>query len=335
MFRNPLRGRKKSQTSVPRRRLSDTADNISYGDEVASQPTPSQGTYESRRRQFRRNQTITGSTSSGVASAGEQAGQLQSARTSVHTLKQTRRRLSQHLGGLMLLSVAVLGLLYTLIADVQVTYMGQITDSGDFDSIARHQEHIQEYLGSRPLERIRPFLDTDSLTMYLQETGSPEVEVVSSVVAGSIGTAHVQLKLREPVATWIINGERQFVDRSGNIFGENHYPAPTVSVVDESGVRADDIRTVTSGRFLQFIGVGLGYARTTGLPVSEAIIPTATTRQVQFALDDENTTRIKLSIDRPVGEQIEDALRAYRHLQSRDEEPEYIDVRVSGRAYWR
>ena len=62
--------------------------------------------------------------------------------------------------------------------------------------------------------------------------------------------------------------------------------------------------------------------------------PKDTTRQVEVKLKGV-TYPVKYSVDRPVGEQTEDAKRSIVHLQQRAIAAEYIDVRVSGKAYYR
>jgi hypothetical protein len=42
-----------------------------------------------------------------------------------------------------------------------------------------------------------------------------------------------------------------------------------------------------------------------------------------------------MSVDRPAGEQAEDAMRAIKYLQSKGMTPAYIDVRVGGKAYYK
>lgn len=320
---------RKHTTRIPRRRLNSRPESVSIDGERPGSD------YADRRQQFRRNQTFTGSTSTSISSAVENDAGLVSPRAATHHLRRKQRSLGLRLLGVFVLAAVVLLLLYELVADVRVSYYGQIADATDAHRVRAYEDKIQDYLAKRPLERLRPLLNLEGLTLYLQDNGASEVREITSLNAAELGGAQIVLKLREPVVAWTIGGNKQYVDRYGYIFGENHYSEPAVTVVDESGITSSsDIKTIASSRFLQFIGLGVGYAATEGLSVKRVILPPDTTRQVQFALNDKSQTRIKLSIDRPVGEQVEDAARAYRYLVGKGVSAKYIDVRVSGRAYY-
>ncbi|HTK39593.1 MAG TPA: hypothetical protein VL362_01880 [Patescibacteria group bacterium] len=291
--------------------------------------------YSSRRHQFRRNQTLTGSTSTYLTSAAETMGTMQSPRATTHHLRKTQRSLGLRIVGLLVLAAMTMLFLYQFIAVVSVSYYGQITDSSDTTELARYQKGVQDYLAGRPLERIRLFLNVASLAEYLQAHDSSEVRQISAVHPAGLGKAELVIKMREPVVAWTIDGNKQYVDRDGFIFTKNHYTEPKVTVVDESGLSTgSNIKTIVSSRFLEFIGRGVGFASKEGLSISRVIIPADTTRQVQFSLNTKARTRLKLSIDRPVGEQIEDAVRANTYLTKKGIAPRYIDVRISGRAYY-
>lgn len=325
--------RSRQPSVVPRRRLSDSS---SEQNGAAHQAGSAGGEYASRRQQFRRNQTITGSTSYQIASASEHSGQMQSPRAAVHHLRRKQRSLLARLVLLLAVAGSTVFVLYNLIASIEVSVYGQVADSQTAESTNQvYVDAINSYLRGRPLERLRPLLDEENLARYLQANNASEVREITSVTATEIGAARFELKMREPIAIWTINGQKQYVDGDGSIFLRNFYPEPGVEVVDESGIRFEEVTAVTSGRFLRFIGVGIGYATERKLPIERAIVPPDTTRQVQFALANKTATRIKLTIDRPVGEQVEDAVNAYNFLVQKGESAKSIDVRVSGKAFYR
>ncbi len=327
--------KKQKNIAVPRRRLSDYAP--SEMRQASDSPSSSDtSAYASARHRFRRNQTFTGSTSSQIVSAVENDAMMQSPRAAAHHLRRAQRRLGMRLLGVVVLAGISMLILYQFIAVVHVSYYGQIATAGsDTEKLQQYESDIQTYLNQRPIERLRPFLNLENLAAFLQDNGDPEVREVTTVAAAELGGAQIVVKMREPVVTWTIGSNKQYVDKDGYIFTYNHYSIPEVTVIDESGVTAsDDIKTVASSRFLQFIGRGVAMAKNDGLSVQSVIIPADTTRQVQFALSDEEGTRIKLSVDRSAGEQIEDAMRAYTYLAGQDVVTPYIDVRVSGRAYY-
>ena len=331
--RNNDTRRTDGSAAVPRRRLSDNTGNMPSAPRTFDETL--EPTASSRRHQFRRNQTLTGSSSESVASAAEMSGTIQSPRATTHHLRRKQRSLGLRIVGLLVLSGMTMLFLYGFIAEVTVTYYGQVTSSSDAEEVAMYERLIEDYLSGRPLERLRPFLHTGQLVAYMNDNGASEVREVMSVTPAGLGRAQLAIKMREPVVAWTIDGQKRYVDRDGYIFTQNRYTEPEVTVVDESGISTtSDVKTVASGRFLQFIGRGVGFAKTEGLDVTQVIIPADTTRQVQFALSNKTQTRIKLSVDRPVGEQVEDAARAYQYLTKQGGVARYIDVRVGGRAYY-
>ena len=317
--------KKSSHTVVVRRRLTD--DNHTH---TPAEDNTAQERYASRRQQFRRNQTITGSSSGQFESAGERSAQIQSPRATEHALRHRQRRLGVRLFVALVASLVIFGILYQLIATVEVSPYGQTAT--DTSPEQKYQSMVNQYLSEHPFERLRFLLDTPMLVQYMQANGATEVQSIMEVTPSNLGVAHITIKMREPVASWSLSGQQEFVDKDGVIFATNYYKRPSVAVVDESGVRSDQVKTIASSRFLQFVGLSVGLARQHGLEVTKVVIPGSTTRQVQFELS--SKTRIKLSVDRPAGEQVEDAARAVSHLVGQGVKPGYIDVRISGKAYY-
>lgn len=280
---------------------------------------------------FRRNRTLTGSLSSNVASANETNSELRSKRVQSHDLRRHRRKLSTLL--MVVAGVAaVLGfLLYQSIALPHVVVE-------DVDSSIDQQFYdrkVQEYLNGRPLERFRFSLNVDTLSQYLQTHDAPEVRAVSPDVSfAGLGVSTVYIELRKPVVAWQTDGANLFVDGEGVAFYRNYYTPPSVAIVDETGIKTEGNRVLASNRFLGFIGRVIGRFEANGLTVTKVVLPPNTSRQI--AVSTEGVVYpVKMSIDRPAGEQTEDAARAIRHLTARNIAAQYIDVRVSGKAYYK
>jgi len=90
---------------------------------------------------------------------------------------------------------------------------------------------------------------------------------------------------------------------------------------------------VASARLLSFVGRVVALAGESSYQVTEAILPSGTTRQLEIRLKDVGPL-VKLSIDRGAGEQVEDMVRVLRYMSSRGVGATYVDVRVSGRAVY-
>ncbi|MFZ1301589.1 MAG: hypothetical protein WAQ27_03360 [Candidatus Microsaccharimonas sp.] len=302
-------GSKKSNTDIPRRRKVDVDS-----DTAAEQPRSS--------TQYRRNQTLSGVRRDPID---------ESPRGKVHHLTIQRRKI----GGLFVLVLAAVILLALLISQLmtQVTVTSstkQLSSSFKGDT---YNEAINEYLGLHPAERLRFALNEEALSEYVA-AALPEVEAVKVSGVKDIVDTQFAITFRQPVAGWQINGKQYYVDNSGVVFENNYYNSPGVQIVDESGISPEEGSTVASSRLLGFLGRVVAQAESRGYVVTQAILPVGMTRELDIQLQD-TATRIKLSTDRGAGEQIEDMSRALVYLKGRGMTPEYVDVRVSGRAAYK
>ncbi len=278
---------------------------------------------------FRRNRTITGSASSRITAPGEANAQIKSPRVQAHELTRQRR----HIGAVLLLvimgALALYGLVSQFTADPVVKLAGSPANKLD----QSYATAIQAYLSSQPLERLRFMLNEEKLRDYLQSK-TPEVATIRVDGSAGFGKTAFTVTMRCPIAGWSINGRQQYVDGSGTAFSRNYYAAPSVQIVDKSGVQVETGQAVASNRFLSFVGQAVGLSKKQGYTVNQVIIPRGTTRQVALRLDGVGYP-VKLSIDRQPGEQIEDMARAVRWLNAHHRKPKYLDVRVSGEAFYR
>lgn len=277
---------------------------------------------------FKRNRTLTGSLSTSVSSANEMGGDLRSPRVHAHHLTAHRRRLSTILT-FVLFGIALLTwLIYEFTASIHVSP----TDSSAMIEQERYQKVIDEYYAVHPIERLRFLTNVDELRKFMNRE-TPEVASVG--VGGSAGfaTSQFDLTLRKPIASLLIGNTQYYVDSTGIAFQNNYYQQPTVRIVDQSGVPQTAGTTVASTRFLSFVGRAVAIAKDYGLTIEQAIIPSGTTRQIELKAAG-YTYPAKLSLDRPVGEQVEDMQRALAYFESKKLKPKYVDVRVSGRAFY-
>lgn len=276
---------------------------------------------------FRRNRTLTGSVSSRIASVNEVGADMKSARVHAHELTHKRRHIGALFLGVFVVSLLLFGLISQFTAKVAV--------KADVVSMLdkTYEDAIQSYFAAHPIERLRFLLSTEQLTQYLQ-TKTPEIASVKEVKWKDFGASEFTVALRQPIAGWAIQNRQQFVDMNGVAFARNYYPAPTVQIVDNSGAQAQAGQTVASNRFLSFVGRTVGLAAAKGIAVTQVIIPAGTTREVELRVDGVSFP-IKLTIDRPAGEQVEDMAHALAWLKAQNRTPEYADVRVSGRAFYK
>jgi len=299
-------GTKKPSKDIPRRRRTDTT--------TVEQPRSS--------TQYRRNQTLSGISRTSMADTP---------RGQAHQLTVQRRKVGG-IFAIVLVAVILLAILLSqLMAQISVTSSTkQLTTSFTGEN---YEKAVNNYLGLHPAERLRFALDEDALSTFVS-AALPEVQSIKVSGVKDIVDTEFTITFRQPVAGWQINGNQFYVDASGVVFETNYYDAPNVQIVDESGISPEEGTTVAGSRLLGFLGKVVAQAGERGYQVTQAILPAGMTRELDIQLKD-ISTRIKLSTDRGAGEQIEDMSRSIIYLKSKNLNPEYIDVRVSGRAAYK
>lgn len=301
---------------VPRRRRIADDEFAAGGARQATSEAPSTSS------QFRRNQTL---------SSYRHNTPEESSRQKAHSLTMQRRRL----GGIFLIVAVVsvlLGLLlWQLMAQVAVTTSTKQL-SRSFD-VKPYEASINDFLNINPAQRLRVSLDEAALGAYVASE-YPEVESLRLSGTPGLAQASFSVTFRTPVAGWIINGKQYYVDNQGAVFDTNYYETPGLQIVDESGISPEQGSAVVGTRLLGFLGRVVSQAQGRGYSPVRAVLPEGTTRQVDVYFEG-IATRVKFSIDRGAGEQMEDADRSLQFLAGRGIGAEYIDVRVPGRAAYR
>ena len=278
---------------------------------------------------FHRNRTITGSPSSHIRGAVEHTGHLKSGRVQAHELKQQRRKV----GGVFFIVAGIASFLLFIILQFTATIAITVPNATTAVDTETYRKSIQEYFAFRPLERLRFMTNNAKLTEYVRSE-LPEVEVVQVNGGGGFATSVFSVALRRPLASWTIDDTQYFVDEKGVSFEKNAFNLPAISIADESGVPVEAGVSIASNRFLSYVGRTIGAFQASGMRVEKVIIPANTTRQIEVILEGQSYP-LKLSIDRQIEGQVEDGVRAVRYLQAQGKTPDYIDVRVSGKAFYR
>lgn len=308
----------KKQSDAPRRRQQMSSN--------AHVPQPS---LDEQSALFRRNRTLTGSMSSRIGSAGEQQGNLKSARVQAHELADQRRQIA----GVLFVVVAAVSLLAVLVWQFTAHVVIATPGVGSTVETAKYDKAIQEYYGQNPFERLRFAVNQQRLTDFVRAT-APEVKNVTIAGGAGFATSKVSIAMREPIAGWKMDRTQYYVDGQGVSFITNYFDSPAVQIVDQSGVRLEAGTAIASNRFLGYVGRTVATAAKNGLIVEQVIIPLGTTRQIDLRIKGVNST-VKLLIDRPVGQQVEDLVHALAYFKAKGQQPEYIDVRVSNKAYYK
>ncbi len=282
---------------------------------------------------FRRSRTITGSAATSVRAAGEERGQLRSPRLHEHSLRKHRRKLSLYLVATMAIAGALWYMLASYIGNTITvsTYAAQPV-TRPLDEV-RYRALVQQYLAERPFERFEFATNQDTFSQFMS-THASEVSAASLATGDGLGTGQLQLRLREPVASWTIKGRQYFVDTDGLAFTANYFAVPTVVVSDKSGINAD-AGVIASTKLLRFIGRVVTLVGKAGIsPVEAVTLPAGSTREVDFKLKDRDYL-IKAHLDRDPAGQATDIINAVKYVEAKGIAPKYLDVRVSSKAYYR
>lgn len=307
--------RRKKESDIPRRRRASLI----------------QASKEEESNIFRRNRTLTGTTSNNFDSTNIKSD-LRSPRVHAHHLAIMRRKIF----GILIIIILGSAVLWWLISNFTAVpiVVSSSTDISKSVEPARYEKVISDYLDANPLGRIQFLLDQDSLSNFVSSKLSEVAHVKQLGMAGVAGQTEFVVTMRHPVAGWVIGDKQYFVDAMGVPFEVNYFDKPEVQIVDESGANISVEGAIASNKFLSFVGRVVALSGDSGYQVVEAILPAGTTRQLEVKLKGIKPL-IKLSIDRAPAEQVEDMSRAVKYFADRGQSPQYIDVRVSGKAFYR
>lgn len=279
---------------------------------------------------FRRSRTLTGTTSNKVTASAEARSQLKTARLQAHELHQLRKRIVRILAVLALL----IGVLAYFVASYTRTIVITYSQPGNAASTAAYESSITDYFAKHPLERFGFALNRKQFAEDMQ-SAHPEFKTVDVDRTWYGGTKTFVFGFRKPILRWDSAGKTFYVDNQGVAFTYDHFGGSYVKVSDQSGISpTDNGGEVASNRLIAFLGkmVGAIDAGDKG-KVTDIIIP-ASTREVDLKLEGRGYP-IKTHTDRdPLG-QAQDALAALKWFDSKQIKPEYVDVRVAGKAFYK
>jgi len=199
--------------------------------------------------------------------------------------------------------------------------------------LSEYEASFKEFLDSNPLYRVRFLLDQKSLDDYMS-INKPEVLSITDIGKQSFFKTGYKINFRKPVAKWQIYDTVYYVDSYGKAFENNYFEEPDLNIIDNSGIRLEKGEAIVSNKFLKFVGRLVEEALNKGYFITEAIIPPEKTREVDIKLKGRGTI-IKLAVDREVTGQIEDMNRVLLYMDKTAIQPSYIDIRISGKAFYK
>ena len=157
--------------------------------------------------------------------------------------------------------------------------------------------------------------ESERLAARKREKAKKVVKVLSLfAVLGIIATVIVV-----EVSIWTDNREK--AEKAATVI------VPTVEIIDEGHAG------ITS-RMKEFVGVIEKDFQDIGYTIDRAVVPAGKNREVDVFLVGYDYY-IKLNIDRGTAVSAEDAVRMIKYVSERDIHPQYIDVRVKGKGYYK
>jgi len=279
---------------------------------------------------FRRSRTLTGTTSEKVTAGAQARSQLKTSRLQVHELHQFRHRIMRILGVVAVFVALLSYLILVYIGTFKILY----SQPGGSPQTTAYQQTAQQYFAKHPLERFGFSVNRKQFVSNM-EAAHPELLSVDIDRNWYGGNVSFVLQFRRPLLVWETGGHRFYVDDQGVAFEYDHFGGTHVSVSDQSGISPSDSGgSVASNRFINFIGkmVGAVNAGDKG-SVTDIIIPAAS-REVDLKLQGRGYP-IKTHTDRDPLKQAEDIINALKWFDGKKITPQYVDVRVEGKAYFK
>lgn len=118
-----------------------------------------------------------------------------------------------------------------------------------------------------------------------------------------------------------------WLERREKIEAAKNAPQPTVHIIDENG-------TGITARMKEYVAQIEGDFRDLGYTVDRAVVPAGKSREIHLFLEGYDFY-IKFNIDRGTAVSAEDTDRMIKYLSEKELHPEYIDVRVEGKGYYK
>lgn len=279
---------------------------------------------------FRRSRTLTGSVSADVTASAAPHGHLKTDRLKLHELKAHRAKILRLLGGVLCCIAFLSFMLVNFIAEPTIISM---QSSQKELSVATYQKSTYGYFNDRPLERFGFLLNPTTLETHLKSVHT-ELAMVSVERDWYGGNMRIGLFFRQPLLVWRTGQQQFYVDKQGIAFSYNHFAEPQVAVTDQTGLSPDQTGAVASKRFIRFLGQMVGAVNDYKKGRVISVVMPPSTREIDLKLEGRDYP-IKTNSGRDPFQQAEDIAMALSRLDQRGIKPQYVDLRVAHKAYFK
>ncbi len=214
-----------------------------------------------------------------------------------------------------------------------ISKVSVVSNESKSQSLSKYEKSVEEYLNINPSERILSNLNKNALLESLQKD-YPEVLSISDIKFNGLISYKIYLNFRKPVASWLVDGKEFFVDSEGVSFNVNNFEKPSLNIIDDSGAIVSNGKNVASSSFFSFIGKLVSAANKQGLEVSKIRIPPLSLRQVEVSVKGVSYFARMSTADSAEG-QIINFKKAIEYFITHKISPNYIDLRIEGRGYYK
>lgn len=282
---------------------------------------------------FRRSRTLSGSLANSVESANAKRANLKSDRVKLHGLHSSRRSLKAGLVALLLLALVSGFLLSHSLAFANLSVPANAAQAGAPSAL---RNTLRDYVNGHPAEAFAISLNEQRAAEFLQTHGHPEVAGLNTSISWIGFNDTIAVDFRRPIALWQMNNETYYVDKRGVVFQHYQGPKPSLEIKDTSGYIAELARQdmLASRQFISYVGQLAGELRRIGVnPIQQVVIPPVV-RQVNIYIQGRDY-EIRVNTSRDPESQAQDIKHAIQYFEKQGISPEYIDVRVEGKAFYK
>ena len=214
-----------------------------------------------------------------------------------------------------------------------ISKVSVVSNGSKSQNLSKYEKSVEEYLNINPSERILSNLNKNALLESLQKD-YPEVLSISDIKFNGLTSYKIYLDFRKPVASWLVDGKEFFVDSEGVSFSINNFERPSLNIIDDSGAIVSNGKNVASSSFFSFIGKLVSAANKHGLEVSKIRIPPLSLRQVEVSVKGVSYFARMSTADSAEG-QIINFKKAIEYFRTHKISPNYIDLRIEGKGYYK
>jgi cell division septal protein FtsQ len=175
---------------------------------------------------------------------------------------------------------------------------------------------------------------TFNASTFTQDLMAVDASIKSVVVKRQLpGGLIITVALKQPSLGWMTGSDGHLLDADGTAIGPLPVGSKLPLVIDDSNLPVTTGQAVVSPRFVSFVTASAIQIPNTGLGITKYEIKDTT---LDLYLSTNRGYQLILDTSRPVGDEVTDLKAVLANLKLTNKTPaQYIDLRISGRAYYK